>query len=317
MGRSPVATRSLLSRALAQLATRLEPESTFARASTALRIHCTPQDEETGVASSRRSQDAAQRPGSTSPTPSVLFLPGNGHDPVRLERVREEIEAAGQPFDLVEAPYPKAASFQDLLDQLESRHGTWSEAHPGGLIYATGIGGLVALSLRARGAFAKHPIVVQGAVLWGLEKRWFPRIMRLPGTPHLLAWAFQRKWIQARFQRHHLRTEPSPDWSRRFFAGYADGDSFAAWFDWLTPGLLRELEAQVKARPAALERLEAWWGELDSVVGPEELAVTERALGATIPVRSFPDWAHYPMIDDPKGWVREVSLAVEAASQLP
>lgn len=249
--------------------------------------------------------------------PSVLFLPGNGHDPVRLERVREEIQAAGRPFELVEAPYPQAASFQDLLDQLVSRHADWSAAHPGGLIYATGIGGLVALSLRARGAFTDHPIVIQGAVLWGLEKRWFPRIMRLPGMPYLLAWAFRRQRIQARFQRHHFLTEPDPEWLRRFFAGYGDAGSFAAWFDWLTPGLLRELETQLKARPAALERLEAWWGELDSVVGPQELRVTERALGATIPVRSFPDWAHYPMIDDPAGWVREVSRAVEGAEQLP
>lgn len=250
-------------------------------------------------------------------TQQVLFLPGNGHDSVRLEGVRAEMERQEAPFGLVEATYPKVESYPALLDALEASHAPWHARHPGAPIYATGIGGLVALSLRARGAFPGHPLVIQGAVLWGLEKRWFPRIMRMPGMPHALAWAFRRRRIQARFASRHFLTQPSAEWSRRFFAGYDDAAAFAAWFDWLTPALLRDLETQLKARPEALENLEAWWGELDTVVGPQELRITERALGTTIPVRSFPEWAHYPMIDDPAGWVREVSRVVETAGTLP
>ena len=95
----------------------------------------------------------------------VLFLPGNGHDPVRLEGVRGEMRRQAAPFELIEAAYGKADSYEELLATLEANHAEWHARHPGALIYATGIGGLVALSLRARGAFPGHPLVIQGLSL--------------------------------------------------------------------------------------------------------------------------------------------------------
>ena len=44
--------------------------------------------------------------------------------------------------------------------------------------------------------------------------------------------------------------------------------------------------------------------------------MTERALGHTFPLETFSDWGHYPMIDDPVGWAREVARALEAARSL-
>jgi hypothetical protein len=223
---------------------------------------------------------------------------------------------AGEPFDLVELPYPKAPSYDALLSRLEETWACWEAEHPESPVYATGIGGLVALSLRARGALASNPLVIQGAVLWGLERRWFPRLMRLPGMPRLLVRAFRNECVRARFSRRHFLTQRDPEWSRRFFAGYGDAEAFACWVRWLTPALLRRLERELAARPGALDSLEAWWGAADSVVGVEELRVTERALGVRIPLRTFASRGHYPMIDDPKGWVAEVSRVVETAGAL-
>lgn len=248
--------------------------------------------------------------------PTLLFLGGNGHAPVRLKGVRRVLLEANSPFDIRELSYPKARTYDELLDELQLYCADWQAEQPHGLVYSTGIGGLVALSLRARGALVGHRLILQGAVLWGLERRWFPRIMRLPGMPNLLARAFTSGHIQERFKARHFLAKQTLDWSKRFFAGYGDAETFASWFRWLTPALLRRLERELPARSGALEEVEAWWGAADSVVSSEELGVTERALGVQIPLRTFEGWGHYPMIDDPEGWVAETRRVLETAGAL-
>ena len=57
--------------------------------------------------------------------PTVLFLGGNGHDPVRLDGARRALTLAGHPFDLVEIPYAKAPTYDALLCRLEETFAGW------------------------------------------------------------------------------------------------------------------------------------------------------------------------------------------------
>jgi pimeloyl-ACP methyl ester carboxylesterase len=246
---------------------------------------------------------------------AVLFLAGNGHDPVRLEPVRAVLEREER-FELVVLEYASVETFDALLESLESQTRRIASKHDIRLVYATGIGALVALALRARGSLQDWPLVLQGGVLWGLEQRWFPRIMRIGPMPRLLAFAFGNKLIRARFAAKHLNSERSPEFLERFFEGYRDARAFENWFRWLTPALLRHLEQKLIGNPPALANIQAWWGEHDHVVGPEELRVTERALNFEFQLRRFAGWGHYPMIDDPEGWTREVSDVLEKAGAL-
>jgi hypothetical protein len=245
---------------------------------------------------------------------TVLFLGGNGHAPVRLEPAREALAAQGHGFTIRDLAYPSAGSFDELLRGLAFE----AEGHdPGTLVYATGIGALVGLALRARGALLDRPLLLQGGVLWGLERRWFPRVMRVPPLPLVLAAAFRVGLVQRRFARRHFVRRPPAALLEGFFGGYRDARAFSVWFEWLGPGLLRRLERELPGTPGALDRLFAWWGGRDEVVGVDELRVTEGALGIRIPLRTFPVWGHYPMIDDPQGWVQEVGRAVENPGALP
>lgn len=242
----------------------------------------------------------------TAHPPLVAFLPGNGHVDARLDPARAAIDGLSdaQRFRMASCAVPTDLErFEDALSAVE-------EATRGAdLIYATGIGGLVALALRARGA-APQPTILQAPVLWGLESRRFPKLMRLPLMPRALVLALRQGWVQRRFMRKHFRAPLRPDMRAAFFGGYRDASAFARWFEWLTPELLRSLERELAARPDWTADLEAWWGTHDHVVTPEELRITEAALGATIPLRTFDDWGHYPMIDDPGPWVREVAAAL-------
>ena len=236
----------------------------------------------------------------------VAFLPGNGHVDARLSFAREKAQRLEDGFELRSVDYGAAADFDALLDSVEE------QVRDATLVYATGIGGLVYLALRALGALADQRAILQGPVLWGLETRTFPKLMRLPLMPRALTLAISTDVIQRRFMRKHFTQPLTPEFQKVFFGGYGDAGAFERWFAWLTPQLLRDLEAALRGRADRLEGVTAWWGGLDHVVGLDELRRTEAALDLTIPVREFPTWGHYPMIDEPAEWAAEVAGALAA-----
>lgn len=246
----------------------------------------------------------------------VVFLGGNGHATRRLDRARRECDGA---LDLEDAPYPgfegreRAPSLERFLDVVAR----FVEERETRLVYATGIGGLFAIALRASGALRNTPILLQGPVLWGLEMRLMPRLLRHLPAERIIQALFGSPAYQRRFARRHFEGPLEPEELRAFFEGYASCRAVGDMFAWLTPALLRDLEARLAARPGALAAIDVWWGGRDGVVSPEELAITERALRFRFPLRVIPRWGHYPMLDDPVGWATMLRDAVARARPLP
>lgn len=245
-----------------------------------------------------------------APMKPVAFLGGNGHCAARLAMARPFLQG----LEIQDVPYPgfedrkRARSLDEFLDAISGHLRSVS------LVYAMGIGGLLALCLRARGELLGAPLLMQGPILWGLERRWMPRLMRL-GPARMLPRMFALPAFQRRFVRKYF-THPPPSSTREaFFDGYARCSAAPDFFAWLNPGLLRSLERELKARPGALDDVRLWWGGQDRVVTLQELEWTREALGLgeRWPVRVFPKWGHYPMIDDPEGWAGELRRAVAEA----
>jgi hypothetical protein len=250
--------------------------------------------------------------------PRLAFFGGNGHCEARLASVREVLDSRpdGPDFLPVSVPYPgfegrpRARSREEFLDLIE---GSAALAETPNAIHATGIGALIVLALRARGRLVGVPVVLEGPVLWGLETRRFPRLMRLPGVARLVGAFFQTRLVQRRFARRHFDADVSPRRIEEFFDGYRRCRAFADLFYWFTPACLRELEAAFAARPEALADIEIWWGGRDAVVGEAESQATERKLGVSWPVRRFPDWGHYPLLTDAAAWTEEVARGLARA----
>jgi hypothetical protein len=258
----------------------------------------------------------------------VIFLGGNGHCAARLAPARAaltRIIASGDvaPFVLADVGYPgcedrpRAPDFTSFLEQIGRAIAEFAEPRDPTIIYGTGIGALLALCLRSRGLGPDLSLLMQGPVLWGLERRLMPRLMRLGLARTLLGRLFQSGWFQCRFVRKQFQ-RPLPHGMREaFFAGYRQCAALADFFHWLTPGLLRELERRFAARPGSLERIGLWWGGRDHVVDLQELAWTKQALHVDWPLRLWPAWGHYPMIDEPEEWVRSLSDVLAAPEALP
>jgi hypothetical protein len=232
----------------------------------------------------------------------IAFLGGNGHCAFRLTAARRFEEG----LVLADVPYPgfegrpRAGDLETFLDEVVAGVGAPS------LVYATGIGGLFALCLRARGRLEATPILLQAPVLWGLEHRFMPRVMRRSWARRLVHRVFAARTFQARFVRTHFQRPLSGESRAAFFDGYARCAALPDLFAWLTPALLRRLEHEFAGRRRALDRVEVWWGSRDRVVTPDELRWTRAALGAAWPVRVYRGWGHYPMIDHPGEWVDEL-----------
>ncbi len=261
-------------------------------------------------------------------TRRLIYLGGNGHCAARLAPARQalaRLSAAGEvaPFDLLDLPYPgfegrpRACDLDTFLACLSQ-----GIAGPAGrgdnvLLYATGIGGLLALCLRARGEALEMPLLLQAPVLWGLEHRLMPRVLRFGLARRLLGRIFAAGWFQRRFARKQFERPPAPEVRDGFFAGYARCAALPDLFAWITSRLLRKLERQFAAQPEGLRRIGVWWGSRDRVVNLQELAWTEQALNTRWPVRVFPAWGHYPMLDEPEDWVRNLADVLAAPEAIP
>jgi hypothetical protein len=251
--------------------------------------------------------------------PVVLFFGGNGHASARLQPAREALErmtasGAVTHFEIVEVPYPgfegrpRAADARAFVAALADA-AAFAPHRPDALVYATGIGALFAVTLRAQHALGRIPLVLQGPVLWGLERRWMPRFARA-GLAPVIPLLFRARGFQRRFIRRHFAIPPSSAIQSAFFDGYARCTATADLFRWCSSAWLRDVEKAVRDRPGALDGVQVWWGGRDRVVGPAELRWTEAALGVRWPERTFPHWGHYPMIEDPEGWVQAVAATV-------
>jgi pimeloyl-ACP methyl ester carboxylesterase len=259
----------------------------------------------------------------------VVFIGGNGHCAARLAAARAALRRRAlpggePPWDLVEPACPgfedrpRAPDLSAFLDALSAEVGLHAAAAPGRvLVYATGIGGLLALCLRARCEWHEVPLLLQAPVLWGLERRRMPRLMRHPWTRGLLVGLFGVRPFRAWFARRYFVRPPPAPLRAAFFDGYARCPAAADFFAWLTPALLRRLEADFAEERGGLEKVSLWWGGRDRVVDLREWAWTRQALKADWPLHRFPDWGHYPMIDDPAGWVRAVTDELASLGMLP
>jgi pimeloyl-ACP methyl ester carboxylesterase len=239
---------------------------------------------------------------------AVLFLGGNGHCAARLDPARTAASARGIAID--EVPYPgfearaRVPSLDAFLDAIAA---VPSDAP---LVYATGIGGLLALGLRARGQWRDRRLLLQAPVLWGLERRWMPRLMRVPPVRYLGAALFSTEWFRGHFVRRYFQRSLSREERAAFFEGYARCPALVDLFAWITPAWLRELERRFATNRAALDGVDVWWGARDRVVTVQELRWTQAALGVSWPLQIFPGWGHYPMIDVPEEWAAALAAVV-------
>jgi pimeloyl-ACP methyl ester carboxylesterase len=238
----------------------------------------------------------------TPPAITVVAVHGNGGGGFRFERVRPHLPdgvrlvAVTLPGFADVPADPALTTLRGFAERLERL--VDAEPRPRVLL-GHGIGGSIALELGQRAPRCVDGFILHAPVGARLEARWFPRLMRLPGTRALGRRLFTARLLRG-FWRARLFRHPVPaSYLQRFFDEYRACAAFGRMFDLVTAEWFRGLKP-IEAKTALL------WGERDSVLGVDQAAAFRPLLpGALV---SFPGrWGHFPMIDAPEAYARELA----------
>lgn len=242
--------------------------------------------------------------------PTIVAVHGNGGGGERFARTAAAVPD-GVAFHAVTLPGfggvprdPSLRTLPDYADRLGEMVATAAPAGPPPVVLGHGIGGSIALDLASRRPELLGGLVLHAPVGADLDTRLFPRVMRTPAVREAV-----RRLIAARPLRPVWRRAffphgaPAADLDR-FFEGYRRcavfGDMFelidASWFEGLAP---------VEGVPAVL-----LWGEGDRVLRSGQVpAIRAKVPEATVVV--VPGWDHFPMIEQPDDYAREVVAIAE------
>lgn len=232
---------------------------------------------------------------------TVIALHGNGGGGFRFSLLRPDFALSTPTLPGFEggAPLADLAGYCSyLLEQVEA------VPRPRCLL-GTGIGGSLILEYLQQHADTVDAVILHAPVGASLDKRWFPRLMALPGVAALVKYLIAFRPLRPLWQRlFFVAPEKIPgDFLARFFAAYGNCSAFVAMFDWLDVNWWNRL--QPVHLPSAL-----LWGARERMLKVEQVQEFRTKLPLA-EVRIVPEWDHFPMVEQPQYFCREVRALLE------
>ena len=174
------------------------------------------------------------------------------------------------------------------------------------ILLGTGIGGSIALEYAQHYPEQLAGIILHAPVGTRIDTRLFPRLMKLPGMRPLGQFVFSAPPFRP-IWRNLLFTKPLPtQLTKQFFDEYAQCSVFGLMFDLITAEWFEQL--QLIDLPAAL-----LWGEKERVLSVDQLEDYKLLLPRAI-THTVPEWDHFPMLEEPEQFAREMIKLTESMS---
>lgn len=247
-----------------------------------------------------------------SPALTLVAVHGNGGGAWRFERVRpflpEEVRFTTPTlpgFGRVPRD-PALASLRDYATRLRSLIA--DEPRPLVLL-GHGIGGSLLLELAQFAPEAGDALILHAPVGARLESRLLPRLLRSRAAAAIGQRALASRLLRPLWRRRLLSTPVPRVYLDRFFGEYRSCAVFGDMFALITPEWFASLRPV--PTPGAL-----LWGERDGVLGVDQLEAFRVLLPGclvSLPRR----WDHFPMVEDPEGYAREVLALCRRLCGLP
>ncbi len=166
------------------------------------------------------------------------------------------------------------------------------------LLPGTGIGGSIALEVAPHYPHPLAGLILHAPVGTRLDSRLFPRLMELPGMRRLGQRLFAARITRPLFRRLLFSHPLPPEVVNRFFDEYHQCQVFGQMFDLITADWFARLRPVDV--PAAL-----LWGKRERVLSVAQLEDYKALLPRHI-IRTVPDWDHFPMLEQPAAFAREI-----------
>ena len=233
---------------------------------------------------------------------SIIALHGNG--------------GGGFRFDLAKPFFPSNINFQNptlpgfnsigtlptnysMKDYAEWIENYIKDIKSPRILMGHGLGGVFVLE------FLQHfPEMVDGVILHSivganLNKRLFPKVMRLPVIPtivkNIIASSLARPLISRKFFQKKIETT----YKNNFFEAFNRCEAFERMFHLIDYSWFKNLSS-INIPAAFL------WGEKDWILKPNEINDLQNLFPFSLK-KIIPDWDHFPMIDRPENYALEVT----------
>ncbi len=233
---------------------------------------------------------------------TLVALHGNGGGAFRFARVEPfvPLDVRFRPVTLPGfASVPRDPTLTSLRAYAERlRECLRAEPRPRVLL-GHGIGGSIALEAAQFASNEMDGLILHAPVGARLGPRLLPRLMALPGAGRIGPWVFSSRPLRPFWRRRLFSRAVPRDYLERFFAEYRACSVFSQMFGLITPAWFASLRA-VSVRAALL------WGERERVLMVDQLDAFRPLLPGCLV--SLPGgWDHFPMIEDPEAYAREIS----------
>lgn len=242
-----------------------------------------------------------------TPQGSLIAIHGNGGGGYRFHLLEGrlpphvELFAVTLPGFGFAPPHPHIDSLKGFADWLATK--VVVDAPRPRYLLGHGIGGSIACEF-----LQHHRPLVDGVILHApvgaqLDRRWFPRLMRLPGMRPMAQWMLGAPLFTPLWRRLLFRRPVPREVLRRFFAEYRACTVFGQLFDWINAAWFQGL--QPVDVPAVL-----LWGEKERVLRSGQAESFARLLPTHQRILA-PDWDHFPMLETPDDYARVLVDALD------
>jgi pimeloyl-ACP methyl ester carboxylesterase len=233
---------------------------------------------------------------------SIVVIHGNGGGGFRFELTKPEFPNRIRLYNPTLPGFNSSNSIDNYYSLKE--YSDWltnyvKDIKPPIVLMGHGLGGVFVLEFIKHHSNLIDGVILHSIVGANLNKRIFPILMKLPfiakAVKVFIASSISRPIMSRIFFRHKI----DKCYEDIFFKGFAKCNVFENMFHQINYSWFKSLTRN--SLPAVF-----LWGQKDFILKPKEINKLEELFiknSKTI----VPDWGHFPMIDQPKSYAKEVS----------
>lgn len=235
---------------------------------------------------------------------SLLLVHGNGGGGFRFSRCLPYFTGVvAAPTLPGFHPLPRDPELRTIADYA-NRLLPYLEAMPRPrAVLGTGIGGSLLLELLQRHCDKVDLVILHAPVGAHLDRRLFPRLMRLPGVCRTARFLLGWPPLRPLWTRLFFETPLEREFLNQFFDGYRNCEAFGEMFN------LIDLPWWESLRPVEIPAVVLWGGR-ERLLTPDQQA----AFGSVLPLARMQiinDWRHFPMVEQPEEFAAVVQGLLE------
>ena len=176
------------------------------------------------------------------------------------------------------------------------------------ILMGHGLGGVFVLEFLQNYSYLIDGVILHSIVGANLNKRIFPRLMKLPKVAFLIKNIIASSAFRPIISRKFFQTRINSNYEKLFFEAFGKCEVFENMFQIINYSWFKSL-SKIHLPTMFL------WGEKDWILTPNEINELQ-SLFQNSSKLIISDWDHFPMIDKPESYVSEITkIATDLATK--